>query len=83
MNEKSPAATVSSHVEVLLRGGDLPLATSREAELLRQAVRCLLASEAYPRATAIARDELALSVLRSLNARMRADIVVLSQRRGQ
>lgn len=74
MREDNPVATVAAKVEALMRGENLPAPTSREAEALRQAMRCLLAGEAYPRATAVGRNELALMVLKALNARMRADV---------
>ena len=77
MKNQTPAATVAQHVEALMRGQALPLPLSREAEMLRQAMRCMLASEAYPRAVAADRNALALSVLRALNARLAADAKAL------
>lgn len=75
MSARTPAVTVALHVGALLRGESLPAPVSAEAELLRQAVRCMLASETYPRAAAADRNELALMVLQALSARMRADVV--------
>ena len=73
MNTESPSSTVARHVAALMRGEGLPAPLSADAELLRQAMRCLLASEAYPLATARERNDLALLVLRALNQHMAAD----------
>ena len=83
MKNQTPAATVALHVEALMSGQALPPPMSREAEMLRQAMRCMLASEAYPRAVSADRNALALSVLRALNTRMFADALALRGPQGK
>lgn len=74
MSDLDPAALIGQHIEALMRGEPLPTPAGAEAELLRQAVRCLLASEAYPRTTAALRNQLSLRILSALSRRMAADI---------
>ena len=83
MKNQTPAATVALHVEALMSGQALPPPMSRDAEMLRQAMRCMLASEAYPRAAAADRNALALAVLRALNARLAADLRALRGPQGK
>ena len=83
MKDQTPADTVAFHVVALMRGQALPPPLSRDAEMLRQAMRCMLASQAYPRAVAADRNALALSILRALNERLAADANALkSQGKG-
>ncbi|MDP2007841.1 MAG: hypothetical protein Q8K45_19385 [Rubrivivax sp.] len=78
MKDQTPADTVAFHVVALMRGQALPSPLSRDAEMLRQAMRCMLASSAYPRAVAADRNNLALLILLALNDRLRADAMALS-----
>lgn len=83
MSKQTPATVVAFHAVALMHGVPLPSPLSREAEMLRQAVRCMLASEAYPLAVSADRNTLALEVLRALNASQKRDVVGLLARRDR
>lgn len=80
MSKQTPATVVAFHAIGLMHGVPLPSPLSRESEMLRQAMRCMLASEAYPLAVSADRNMLALEVLRALNARQAGEVVAAKAR---
>lgn len=68
------AEIVAFHADALMSGEPLPAPTSQAAAELLQAISAMLQSAAYPHGTAAARNQLALSIIRTLNRRLGADI---------